>query len=205
MNTQLVAIDDIKPNPNNPRTITPEKRKKLIQSIKDFPQMLDIRPIVVDNDMTILRGNMRWEACKAAGFEEVPILKAEELTEEQKREFILKDNNGFGEWDYERLADWDKDLLLSAGFEEWETIGIFGDNEMENRFTKQLEGSNFVAEKVDVNDYIKQNIIFLNEVMVEFEDDEVKQAIGNLKDISTKGAFIEDLKQLVLRYGKDSI
>jgi hypothetical protein len=205
MNIQKVKIGDIKPNTENPRTISQDKKKKLIQSIKDFPQMLEIRPIVVDKDNVILGGNMRYQACQEAGLKEIYIIKADDLTEEQKKEFILKDNNGYGEWDLELLAGWDKDLLLKSGFEEWQMIGIFGENELENKFTKQLEGSNFIADKIDVNDYIKQNIFFLNEYMIEFEDDEVKQAVRNLKDITTKKAFVEDIKNIILQYGKDRI
>jgi hypothetical protein len=205
MKIQKVKIGDIKPNKENPRTISQDKKKKLIQSIKDFPQMLEIRPIVVDKDNVILGGNMRYQACQEAGLKEIYIIKAEDLTEEQKKEFILKDNNGYGEWDLELLAGWNKDLLLKSGFEEWQMIGIFGENELENKFTKQLEGSNFIADKIDVNDYIKQNIFFLNEYMIEFEDDEVKQAIRNLKDITTKKAFVEDIKNIILQYGKDRI
>jgi hypothetical protein len=205
MKIQKVKIGDIKPNKENPRTISQDKKKKLIQSIKDFPQMLEIRPIVVDKDNVILGGNMRYQACIEAGLKEIYIIKADDLTEEQKKEFILKDNNGYGEWDLELLAGWDKDLLLKSGFEEWQMIGIFGENELENKFTKQLEGSNFIADKIDVNDYIKQNIFFLNEYMIEFEDDEVKQAVRNLKDITTKKAFVEDIKNIILQYGKDRV
>ena len=205
MNIEKVKISEVKPNKDNPRTISKDKRKKLVQSIKEFPDMLKIRPIVVDSDMVVLGGNMRLQACKEAGLDEVYIIKADNLNEEQKKEFILKDNNGYGEWDLELLGDWDKDLLLKSGFEDWEMIGIFGENEMENKFKKQLEGSNFIADKIDVNDYIKQNIIFLNEYMVEFEDDSVKKAIRNLRDIQTKNAFIDDMKQLILRYGKDRV
>jgi hypothetical protein len=205
MNIEKVKISEVKPNKDNPRTISKDKRKKLVQSIKEFPDMLKIRPIVVDSDMVVLGGNMRLQACKDAGLDEIYIIKADNLNEEQKKEFILKDNNGYGEWDLELLGDWDKDLLLKSGFEDWEMIGIFGENEMENKFKKQLEGSNFIADKIDVNDYIKQNIIFLNEYMVEFEDDSVKKAIRNLRDIQTKNAFIDDMKQLILRYGKDRV
>ena len=139
MNIQKVKIGDIKPNKENPRTITDDKRKKLIKSIKDFPQMLEIRPIVVDEDMTILGGNMRYDACKQAGLEEIYIIKANDLTEKQKQEFILKDNNGYGEWDLDKLVDWDKELLLNSGFEDWEMIGIFGENDLESKYKKQLD------------------------------------------------------------------
>jgi DNA modification methylase len=97
---------------------------KLVKSIKDFPQMLEIRPIVVNDDMVVLGGNMRLKACKEAGLTEVPVIKASDLTEDQQREFIIKDNVGFGEWDWELLQDeWDTDLLDEWGLDlEFETI-----------------------------------------------------------------------------------
>jgi ParB-like chromosome segregation protein Spo0J len=110
-----VAIREIKPNTNNPRFIKDDKFRKLVKSIKEFPEMLELRPIVVDSDMVVLGGNMRLKACIEAGLTEVPILVADQLTEEQKKEFIVKDNVGFGEWDWDLLAnEWDTDLL-----EEW--------------------------------------------------------------------------------------
>ena len=100
MKTVEVNPSDIRENPNNPRLIKDDKFKKLVQSIKDFPQMLAIRPIVVNADMIVLGGNMRLKACKEAGLKEVPIIKASSLTPEQQREFIIKDNVGFGEYDW---------------------------------------------------------------------------------------------------------
>jgi DNA modification methylase len=113
-----VSIKDIKPNPNNPRLVKDDKFAKLVQSIKDFPQMLDIRPIVVNKDMIVLGGNMRLKACKEAGLTEIPIIKAEDLTEEQQREFIIKDNVGYGEWDWELIAsEWDAAQLNDWGLD----------------------------------------------------------------------------------------
>ena len=108
MKTEQVNISEVKPNPNNPRIIKDDKFAKLVQSIKDFPKMLEIRPIVVNSDMIVLGGNMRLKACKEAGLKKVHIIKAEDLTEEQQREFIIKDNVSGGEWDWEQLAnEWD--------------------------------------------------------------------------------------------------
>jgi len=108
MNIEWVKTKDIIPNENNPRILKDDKFKKLVQSIKDFPEMLEIRPIVVNNEMMILGGNMRWKAIQEIGLKEVPIIKAENLTEQQQREFLIKDNVGFGEWDWDALAnDWD--------------------------------------------------------------------------------------------------
>ena len=92
MNTILKDITKIKNNPNNPRILKDDKFKKLVQSIKDFPEMLELRPIVVTSDMIVLGGNMRLKACREAGLKEVPIIIADNITEEQQREFIIKDN-----------------------------------------------------------------------------------------------------------------
>jgi len=102
---EKIKITEVKQNPNNPRTIKDDKFKKLVQSIKDFPQMLELRPIVVNDEMVVLGGNMRLKACKEAGLKEVPVIKASQLTPEQQAEFIVKDNVGFGEWDYDLLLD----------------------------------------------------------------------------------------------------
>lgn len=92
MITELVKLSSIKGNPNNPRLIKDDKFQKLVKSIKDFPEMLELRPIVVNDDMVVLGGNMRLKACKEAGLKEIPIMKASDLTEEQQKEFIIKDN-----------------------------------------------------------------------------------------------------------------
>lgn len=114
MESIKTKLSDIKLNPNNPRLIKDDKFTKLVQSIKDFPEMLDIRPIVVNSDMVILGGNMRFKACKEAGLKEVPIIIADSLTEEKQREFLIKDNVSGGEWDWSLLAEWDSEQL-----EEW--------------------------------------------------------------------------------------
>ena len=117
MKTQNVKLNLIKVNPNNPRLIKDDKFKKLVQSIKDFPEMLNIRPIVVNKDMIILGGNMRFKACKEAGLKEVPIIVAD-LTEEQQREFLIKDNTSGGEWDWELLAnEWNSEDLEAWGLD----------------------------------------------------------------------------------------
>jgi DNA modification methylase len=115
---QLVNIQEIKNNENNPRIIKDYKFKQLVKSIKEFPEMLKLRPIVVNSEMVVLGGNMRLKACKEAGLKEVWILKADELTEQQQREFIVKDNVGFGEWDWDVLAnEWDNQQLEDWGLD----------------------------------------------------------------------------------------
>jgi ParB-like chromosome segregation protein Spo0J len=110
-------LSEVKLNPNNPRLIKDDNFKKLVQSIKDFPEMLDIRPIVVNADMVILGGNMRFKACKEAGLKEVPIIIADNLTEEQQREFLIKDNVSGGEWDWSLLSEWDSEQLEDWGLD----------------------------------------------------------------------------------------
>jgi DNA modification methylase len=111
-------INEIKPNPNNPRIIKDEKFKKLVKSIQDFPQMLELRPIVIDENNVVLGGNMRLKACIEAGLKDVPVKQAKELTEEQKKEFIIKDNVAFGEHNWEILAnDWNVEDLTEWGLD----------------------------------------------------------------------------------------
>jgi len=109
-------INEIKANPNNPRIIKDDKFKQLVKSIQEFPEMLKLRPIVVNDDMVVLGGNMRLKACKEAGLKAIPIIKASSLTEQQQKEFIIKDNVGYGEWDWENLANqWDNEELNDWG------------------------------------------------------------------------------------------
>jgi hypothetical protein len=118
MKIEKVKIGLVKSNPNNPRLIKDDKFKKLCNSIKEFPEMLDIRPIVVNEDMIVLGGNMRLKACKEVGIKEVPIIIADNLTEEQQREFLIKDNVSGGEWDWDMLAnEWEVEQLDAWGLD----------------------------------------------------------------------------------------
>jgi ParB-like chromosome segregation protein Spo0J len=109
-----VPINKVKTNPDNPRVIKDEKFKKLVKSIKDFPEMADIRPIVVNKEYMILGGNMRYRAMKEAGWKEVPIVVAD-LTPEKQKEFVIKDNIAGGEWEWDMIAnEWS-----FAEIEEW--------------------------------------------------------------------------------------
>ena len=137
MEIQTIKINEIKLNPNNPRLIKDDKFNKLVQSIKDFPEMLNIRPIVVNDDMIILGGNMRFKACKEAGLKEVPIIKASGLSAEKQREFLIKDNVSGGEWDFELLKDWD-----ALELEEW---GI----DMPVKDEAKTEGEIYFSEELD--------------------------------------------------------
>jgi hypothetical protein len=119
--TQMVDVKSIVPNQDNPRIIKDDKFVQLVRSIKEFPEMLQLRPIVVDENMVILGGNMRFKALLEAGYTNVPIVKIDTLTEQQKKEFIIKDNVGFGEWDWDILAnEWDNELLGDWGLDVWQ-------------------------------------------------------------------------------------
>jgi ParB-like chromosome segregation protein Spo0J len=151
MKTQKVKLSEIKRNPDNPRLIKDNKYKKLVTSIIEFPEMLEIRPIVVNDDMVVLGGNMRLKACQEAKLREVPIIKASTLTAEQQREFIVKDNVGFGEWDWDMLAnEWETDELKELGLD----VPVFDFNTDEKEYE------------------IENNLWFLN---IEFESEENAQ------------------------------
>jgi len=114
---QVVSISSIKPNPSNPRLIKDDKFHKLVQSLKDFPEMASVRPIVVNQDMIILGGNMRYKAIKEAKWKEVPV-EVVDWDEAKQREFIIKDNVGFGEWDWDDLANnWNAEELDAWGLD----------------------------------------------------------------------------------------
>jgi ParB-like chromosome segregation protein Spo0J len=116
---EYLPIWKIKNNPNNPRLVKDDKFKKLVKSIQDFPEMLDKRPIIVNEDMIVLGGNMRLKACNEAGLKEVPVIVAN-WTEEQERQFIIKDNLGYGEWDWDIIAnEWDAEELVEWGLDVW--------------------------------------------------------------------------------------
>lgn len=123
-----MKLTDIRPNESNPRTITDGKLEKLKQSIKSFEKMMSLRPIVVNADGLILGGNMRYHALIHLGYKEIPddwVKRADDLTEQEQKEFIIKDNIGFGEWNWDELANsWDMDDLIDWGLD----IPQVGDN-----------------------------------------------------------------------------
>jgi hypothetical protein len=117
----MIEVSDIKSNPDNPRIIKDDKFIKLVNSIKEFPKMMALRPMVVDSNMMVLGGNMRLKAIKEAGFKEIPdnwVKSASDLTEDEKKRFIITDNVSGGEWDWDDLANnWDVDELTAWGLD----------------------------------------------------------------------------------------
>ena len=169
---ELVKISEVIPNENNPRFIKDYKFNKLVNSIKKFPQMLKLRPIVVNKNMVVLGGNMRLKASVEAGLKEVYILKADDLTEEQQKEFIIKDNVGFGQWDWDMLANgWDNQLLGDWGLDVLELEENYDEGEIleddnateKNEVIISLTMPNYEYEKmeIDFQNFIKKypNII----------------------------------------------
>jgi len=118
---ERVPINSIRNNPINPRLVNTAKFEKLKQSIQDFPQMLELRPIVINEHGVILGGNMRYKALVELGYTEVPVIVAEHITKEQEAQFIIKDNIGFGDWDWDILAnEWDSVELEDWGLDVWQ-------------------------------------------------------------------------------------
>ena len=121
MKIQVVPISQVVPNSQNPRIVNKAKFEKLKKSIQDFPEMLNLRPLILNKDNVILGGNMRYKAIVELGYSEVPIIRAEDLTERQAQEFIIKDNLSFGDWDWDILAnEWDSVELAEWGLDVWQ-------------------------------------------------------------------------------------
>ena len=161
MNTKTVPIKSVKINPSNPRTISDLKMEQLVKSIQGFPQMLQLRPIVVNDDMVVLGGNMRLKACELAGLKKVPIIKASDLTPEQQREFIIKDNIGFGSWDWELIAaDWDKETLADWGLETFDLAEINSDDFFEDDFNDDKNEKTNIVLEYSAEDFDKVTAAF---------------------------------------------
>lgn len=157
MKKQL-KISQLKENTSNPRLIKGDKFKKLVKSIQEFPEMLELRPIVVDENMVVLGGNMRLKACKEAGLKEVWIEIAENLTEAQKKEFIIKDNVGFGEWEWDILAnEWDAMDLNEWGLDTWQPSDINLD-----QFFEESDQTKEIKNKI-VLEYTNEEFELVNE------------------------------------------
>jgi hypothetical protein len=178
MKIEIIDILKISNNPNNPRFCKDDKFAKLVKSIKEFPEMLNLRPIVVNDDMIVLGGNMRLKACKEAGLKEVPIIKASNLTEQQQKEFIIKDNVGFGEWDFEDLANnWDVEELTEWGLDVWQQpvevdYSLLDDNDdLDNQLDEMTNG-------------VKKAI------QIEFEPDHYEEAYALVKFWREQDAYV---------------
>ena len=174
---QKVKIETVFPNVLNPRTIKKDKFEKLVKSIKEFPEMLELRPIVVNGDMNIIGGNMRFKACQEIGLKEVYIIKAENLTKEQVQQFVIKDNVGFGEWDWDILANtWDTKELAEWGMDVWQPE--------EDVDYSILDDEDVSSELSDMTDGVKKAI------QIEFEAEHYEEAQQLVKFWRDSGAYI---------------
>lgn len=184
---QQVNVALLKANETNPRYIKDSKFKKLVKSLKEFPEMLEKRPIVVDEDMIVLGGNMRLEAAKAAGIFEVWIDVAEGWTEEQKREFIIKDNASFGEWDWSLLGnDWNAEQLGEWGLDVWQPE--------EDVDYSILDDLGDLDDKVsDMESNVKTAI------QIEFESEDYEPAKEIISELRKKDVYIGGLVYMHLK------
>jgi hypothetical protein len=181
-----IKVSELKLNPNNPRTIKKAKFERLKKSIKEFPKMLELRPIVVDENFVVLGGNMRLQAIKELGLEEVHYLQENELTEEQKKQFIITDNASFGEWDWDMLAnEWDNAELKDWGIDVWQP-------------EKEIDYS--ILDKIDLDDKIESMYNQTKKsIILEFPAegfDEIKKVYDKLKsnEIDLPNLFYNAMK-----------
>lgn len=170
-----MKISEIKSNPNNPRLIKEEKFRKLVKSIKDFPEMMELRPIVIDENNVIQGGNMRYQALLDLKYKEIPdswVKQGKDLSENQWKQFVIKDNVGFGEWEWDILAnEWDATEL-----EEW---GLNIPN-----WAAGMDENNMTDEDVDIEEEFdpigtmdgKQRVVFLFD-----GQDEAESYLNSLK------------------------
>jgi len=188
-----VEISKLKSNENNPRYIKDENFKKLVKSIKEFPQMLELRPIVVDSEMVVLGGNMRLKACIEAGLKEVPVVIADTLTEEQKKEFIIKDNVGYGEWDWDILAnEWDNELLTEWGLDVWQPEADVDYSLLDDE--EEIDGL-----LDDMSNGVKKAI------QIEFEAEHYEQAYELVKFWRERDAYVGGMIMEYLKDEKDKL
>tara|TARA_R100001460_G_scaffold60986_2_gene101093 strand:+ start:130 stop:705 length:576 start_codon:yes stop_codon:yes gene_type:complete len=178
-----VNISEVKKNPDNPRLIKDYKYQKLVRSLKDFPKMLELRPIVVNKDMVILGGNMRYRASIDAGLKEVWI-KIAELTPEQEKEFIIKDNSSFGEWDWDTLAnEWDIENLKDWGLD---LPTVYFDDDEEPKFDEEE-----LSQELDA--YINANI---KQIVLHYNTEDYEAMMENLETLKEK-ENLDDNSKLV--------
>lgn len=182
MKIEKMRIDFLKSNEKNPRIIQDDKLRKLVKSIREFPQMLEIRPIVIDENNVVIGGNQRWKAAQMCGMTEVPVMKVENMTDEEKKQFIIKDNVNHGEWDWDVLvSDFNLDQLRDWG----QDIPDFN-------FNAEPEiDMNIMGEKLDryVNAQIKRITLF-------YLTEQYKQVLMDLDEIAEEKGY-EDNSEVV--------
>ena len=193
---EIVKIEAIKANSKNPRVIKDDKFRKLVQSIRDFPDMLNKRPLIcftdVDGKYVVLGGNMRLRAAQEIGLKEMPIILADDWTQEQKDEFLIKDNVGFGEWNWDDLAnEWDAEKLTDWGLDVWQSepdidYSILDDDDI----SEQLE---------DMTNGVKKAI------QIEFEAEHYESAYELVKFWRERKAYVGGMIMEYLKSQREKI
>lgn len=194
METQMIKIKDIKPNPNNPRSIKKEQLEKLKKSIIAFPQMLNIRPIVINEDNIVLGGNMRLRALQDLGYDEVPYVRVQDLTPEQQEQFIIKDNVNYGDWNWELInIDWNLNNLTEWGLDipAW-----LNDNEVEPEFDEDIRHKYL---DTYINAKVKQIVLFLSAEQFEKAITDLEQ----IMDANNLESNTDAILFLIERYYED--
>ena len=190
-----MKLSNIKGNPNNPRIIKDDKFKKLVKSISEFPKMLELRPIIVDENFIVQGGNMRLKALQELKYKYIPdewVKQVSDLTEEQKKEFIIKDNVGFGEWDWDDLANnWDAEQLTEWGLDVWKQDPVIDyDILNEDDIADQLN---------DMTNGVKKAI------QIEFETEHYEEAYALVKFWREQKAYVGGMIMEYLKNEKDKI
>ena len=188
----ILKTNEIKVNPSNPRIIKDFNFKRLVQSVTDFPEMLNLRPIVVNKDMVILGGNMRYKACIEAGIKEVPVIIADNLTPEQENEFLIKDNVSGGEWDWDILAnEWNSEELENWGLDVWQ---------MPSEIDYDILNDDDVSDQLDdMTNGVKKAI------QIEFESEHYEEAYALVKFWREQKAYVGGMIMEYLKAEKEKI
>jgi hypothetical protein len=195
MKTGTIKISEIKSNPNNPRKIKQEQLDRLKKSIQDFPEMLEMRPIVVDKNKMVLGGNMRLRALQQLGYTDVPYIEVDELTPEQEKQFIIKDNVNYGDWNWDILntIDWNLNEIEGWGLDipKW-----LNDDEAEPEFDEDI---NHQYLHTYINSKVKQIVMFLSA-------EQYEQAIHDMETIMENEGLesnTEVILYLIEKYNDD--
>ena len=193
---EIVKISAIKANSKNPRVIKDDKFRKLVQSIREFPDMLNKRPLIcftdVDGKYVVLGGNMRLKAAQEIGLKEMPIILADDWTQEQKDEFLIKDNVGFGEWNWDDLAnEWDAEKLTDWGLDVWQSepdidYSILDDDDLSGQLDDMING-------------VKKGI------QIEFESEHYECAYELIKFWRERKAYVGGMIMEYLKAEKEKI
>tara|TARA_R110001606_G_scaffold206249_3_gene353909 strand:- start:992 stop:1603 length:612 start_codon:yes stop_codon:yes gene_type:complete len=187
-----LKISQVKLNPKNPRVIREHKFNQLVQSIKEFPEMLELREIVVDENNIILGGNMRFKACKEAGLKTIDVIVFEGLTDAQKDEFIIKDNANYGQWNWDVLANnFDESLLKNWGLNVWQPDDVTTwENDPLDEDSEQDED----LDSLDVpGDAPGGEISKKKVIQLEFTIDDYDEAFGLVTLLRSKGVDLGEV------------